>query len=174
MGAVTMNLRGVTRRTISIGLVVIAVPLIANGLVAATFVAPQKAKLQAWRDAQTLAAVKPKLKELLTESHRVKIEQLETGVMLQDAQGAMQALQKSAGRNSVQIVETKLPGQGAQSEGTIPLELEVTGAFNKLARWMSEVESQHTFQINSWTLASAQQSQTLRLSIKMVAFVGGQ
>ena len=159
-------------RTYSAWIAFIVVPLLVNGLVAASLVAPQKAKLQAWRDAQKLAALKPKLKELLAESHRVKVAQLETGATLQDAQGAMQALQKSAGRNSVQITETKLPGQSAQSDSSIPLELEVTGPFNKLARWMSEVESQHTFQINSWAL-STQNQQTLRLSIKMVAFVGG-
>ena len=164
--------RHLNLRTLGPWVVIIALPLVVNGLVAATFVAPQKARLQDWRDAQKLSLLKPKLKELLVESHRVKIAQLETGVMLQDAQGAMQALQKSAGRNSVQIVETKLPGQGGPSEGSIPLELEVTGAFNKLAHWMSDVESQNTFQINSWTLRSTQ-NQTLQLSIKMTAFTGG-
>ena len=159
-------------RTYSIWIAFIAIPLMVNGIVAATFVAPQKARLQDWRDAQKLALLKPKLKELLVESHRVKISQLETGVMLQDAQGAMQALQKSAGRNNVQIIETKLQGEGAPSGGSIPFELEVTGKFNKLAHWMSDVESQNTFQINSWTLQTTT-SQSLRLSIKMAAFTGG-
>jgi len=159
-------------RTYGYWLIFLAVPLLVNGLVAATFVAPQKVKLQDWRDAKTLAAIKPKLKTLLAESHQVRMEQLEGGTTLQDAQSAMQALQKSAGRNGVQITETRLQGERTQSSGSIPLELEVTGAFNKLARWMSEVESQNTFQINSWTLST--QNQNLRLSIKMNAFVGGQ
>ena len=160
-------------RTYGLWAAFIAIPLMVNGLVTATLVTPQKVKLQDWRDAKTLAVLKPKLKELLAESRQARMAQVEGGtILLQDAQGAMQSLQKSAGRNNVQITETRMQGEEARSSNSILLELEVTGAFNKLARWMSDVESQSTFQINSWNLKPAT-DQPLHLSIKITAFVGG-
>ena len=150
----------------------IAVPLLVNGFVAAVFVTPQKTQLQAWHDAETLATLKPKLKELLGESHRIRVEESNQGAIMQDAQGAMQAIQKTAAQNSVQVIETRMQGQGEEGASMLPFELEVTGTFNKLARWVSDLESQKNFRIDSWALRPLP-NQTLQLSVKMAVFVGG-
>ena len=148
----------------------IVVPLLVNGMIAKVFVAPQQAKVKALRDAQALATLKPKLKSLLAESHRVRVERSSTGFAGKESQAVMQAIQKSAGRHGVQITETKMNRQEAQ--GAMPLELEVTGSFSKLAHWMSDVETEDGFRIDSWTLNKTSES-TPQLSVKVTVLLGG-
>ncbi|MBI4436650.1 MAG: type II secretion system protein M [Candidatus Omnitrophica bacterium] len=148
----------------------IAVPLLVNGIVWKTFVVPQRARVKTLHDAQTLAAIKPKLKALLTESHKLRVARSNTGFAGKESQAVMQAIQKSAGRNGVQITETKMNRQ--ETQGAMPLELEVAGSFSKLAHWISDVETQDGFRIDSWTLRknSAASSQ---LTVKVTVLLGG-
>jgi len=138
-------------------------------MIAKAFVAPQQAKVKALCDCQTLTAIKPKLKTLLAESHRVRIERATTGFAGKESQAVMQAIQRSAGRHGVQITETKMNHQEAQS--TMPLELEVTGSFSKLAHWMSDVETQDGFRVDSWTLKKNGEAAS-QLSVKVTVLLG--
>ena len=156
----------------------IAAPLIINGMIWKGFVVPQRTQLLAWHDARSLIGLKPKLTELLAESRRIRMEWAGTAFSKKDYAGVMQTSQQSAGRYGVQVTETRTKGEAVQRESAgqtmIPLELEVTGSFSKLARWMSDVETQEGFQIDSWTLKKAsEQAPQLQLSVKMTVYLGG-
>ena len=156
----------------------IAAPLIVNGMIWKGFVVPQRTQLLAWHDAKSLIGLKPKLKELLAESRRIRMEWAGSAFSKKDYAGVMQTIQQSAGRYGVQVTETRTKGAAVQQEtagqSATPLELEVTGSFSKLARWMSDVETQEGFQIDSWTLKRAlEQNPQSQLSVKMTVFLGG-
>ena len=155
----------------------IAAPLLVNGIVWRGFVVPQRTQLLAWHDAKSLIALKPKLKELLAQSRQIRMEWAGTAFSKKDYAGVMQTIQQSAGRYGIQVTETRTKGESIQQSAgqtTIPLELEVTGSFSKLARWMSDVETQEGFQIDSWTLKkTSEQVPQLQLSVKMTVYLGG-
>ena len=149
-----------------------------NGFVWQTVVLPQKTELGAWQGAKTLAALKPRLKALLAESRQLRVEQAKSELTQKDPQAAMQAIQKSAGQYGVAIKETRMKGQATPKEAqtaqtAIPLELEVTGSFNKLARWMNDMETEAGFQIDSWSLKPSSTSDRIsELSVKLTTFLG--
>ena len=147
----------------------IVIPLIANGIVWKAFVVPQKTKVDALHQARVLAELKPQLQLLLFESHQIRVDAAKNRSGRMDTPTLLQTLQRSAARHSVQIIETKM--QGEKSGGNIPLELDVTGGFNKLARWMSDIESEGTFGIESWSLTKT--ADLLKLNVKMTASGGG-
>ena len=156
----------------------IAAPLLVNGIAWRGFVVPQRTQLLAWHDANSLIALKPKLKELLAQSRQIRMEWAGTAFSKKDYAGVMQSIQQSAGRYGVQVTETRTKGAAIQQEtagqSAIPLELEVTGSFSKLARWMSDVEGQEGFQIDSWTLKkTSDQVPQVQLSVKMTVYLGG-
>ncbi len=152
----------------------VAAPLIINGLVWKSYVVPQQATLHAWRDAQAVAESRPKLKTLLSESYQLRLNWGKAS-FTKDYPSVMQVIQRSAGTHSVQVKETRMKGQQSQGDTekqTIPLELEVTGSFSKLARWMSDIESQYGFRVDSWTLEKSSEASP-QLSVRMTVFTGG-
>lgn len=161
-------------RSYSLWVVFLAVPLVVNGLAWSAFVVPQKKALGAWQDAQAVTEVKPKLKALLAENYQLRLDSGKAS-FAKDYPSVMQLLQQSAGRQGVQIKETTMKGQEAQSLGkqALPLELRVTASFGKLARWMGDLESQYGFQIESWSVEKPSSGDVPELTLKMTVFTGG-
>ena len=94
----------------------------------------------------------------------------------------MPAIKKLAGRHHVQVQQLNVSGAMAESADhgtlpagkTVPVELEATGRFSQLARWMSDVERQSGLQVDSWDLVPAKAAgQSYRLTVKMTALLGG-
>ena len=147
----------------------LVVPLLVNGFLWRVLVVSQQTRVRDWRDAKALSEQKPKLKTLLTEGHQIRLEEANHGFSQKDSQGAMQMIQQSAARYNVQVKETHL--KGGETRGEIPVELQLAGSFSKLSRWMSDVESQSGFRIDSWTLSKGADQCTLNL--KATLFLGG-
>ena len=192
MGLFHMNTR-VSLQTVirSYGLWValLAVPLVVNGIIWTTTVIPQQAQLAAWRDTQRLATVKPALESALSESHRMLVDVERTGFASDDPSSVMQAVQRLAGLHRVQIKEVSAQGQQARARqgkdqvaraadrsipgfAAMPMDLQVSGHFSKLGRWISDVEAQSGLQIESLAITAGKEpGEPHQLTIHLTAFL---
>ena len=143
----------------------LAAPLLVNALVFRVALLPERSKVFAWKEARSLSEVKPEFQALLTESRQIRVALGKSALGRRDNQTVMQTIQQSAKRNGIQVSETKMQGQAAQENGTVPVELDASGTFAKLARWMSELESEEGFRLDSWMLREG------KLNLKMTVFL---
>ena len=155
-----------------------ALPVLLNVSIWKTFVVPQQAQLGAWREAQALITLKPKLASLVTESHQLAMAWDRTAFRADDPAAVTQRIQRLAGQHGVQIKEMATQGQAKDHErivpgfSTLPLDLEVTGSFSKIARWMNAVESQSCLQMDSWILTPDKEAgRASHLSVSLTAFL---
>ena len=150
-------------------------PLLVNLLVWAAVVAPQRRALQTWRETSRLSKLKPQFETLLTQSHQVLAQWRQTSFTKEDPSAVMQDLRRLAGKHHVQIQELNSMASSASvaaGSSSMPLELNVTGRFSTLAHWMSEIENQGGFLVESWTLApESEAAGQCQLSVKMTAFL---
>ncbi len=165
-------------RTAGLWLAVGGLPLLASAILWKGLVVPQRQQLIAWQEAQTLIALKPKLASLVMESRRLTAEWDRTGFQADDPSAVMQRIQRLAGEYGVKIKEISTQGQAKGHErtlsgfSTMPIDLDVTGSFSKIARWMNAVESQPSLQIESWVLTPDKETeQASRLSVNLTAFL---
>jgi hypothetical protein len=173
----------------------LAIPLIVNSAIWMSSVVPQQAKLQEWRDTQALTELMPKLNGLLRESYQLVMGRKHTNFTREDPSVVMQTVQRLAEAHRVQIKELQTKGQqakGRQKKGpmivkgetiaqakgvlsgfsTMALNLEVTGHFNKLAHWISDIEAQSGLQVDSWTLTPGEAPNTPhQLTVTLTAFL---
>ena len=157
-------------------------PLALNLLAWRALVLPQRANLGAWRNTQTLTELQPKLATLLSESHQVLTEWRRTAFTSDDPSAVMQTVQQLAGRHHVDVRQLNVSGMMAETAepgalpagGSAPVEIQATGRFNQLTRWMSDVETQSGLQIDSWILVPGKASeQSSQLTVKMTALLQG-
>lgn len=142
-----------------------------NAALWACFVLPQRAKVDAWLEAKRMAESKPKLEALLTQSRALLQDGQQVQFTRQDPAVVMQTLQRLAGTHRVQVTQLQTEGQDGRSPKeeralagltSMPLRLQLAGSFSKLARWISAVESQPEFQIESLTLAPSESDSSSR------------
>ena len=155
--------------------VVFGAPILVNGLLWMVLVTPLQMRLRTLRSAQAVAEIKPALEVLLKESHKIlsNSNSPRTGFGEEGDFAVTSALEQLASRHHLQVeVRTKGP-QGSSAKGsTIPLEVVVTGHFNKLGRWISDLETQSNLQINSWTLIPGKEpNQPPQLTADITAFL---
>jgi len=160
----------------------VAIPLAVNIAVWRVLVVPQQASLRAWRNTRVLTELQPKLAALLSQAHQTLAEWQRTSFASNDPSAVMQAVRQLAGRHHVEVRELNVSGAAAPTaehgalpvKGTVPIEFEATGRFNRLARWMSDVERQSGLQVDAWELTPATAAdQSCRLTVKMTAFLQG-
>ena len=61
----------------------------------------------------------------------------------------------------------RVPGFSA-----MPIRLELEGSFGKLTRWMSDVESQYGFQVDSWEITGSKElGQPALMNVQVTAFL---
>ena len=162
-------------------LVLFCAPLLINGLVWRVLVVPQRAALQVWRDHQAVTELRPRLETLVAESQKMLTEGQRRSVFGKDPAFMTKTIQDLAGKHHVQIQKIHANDRGGglargplPGLSAMPIEVEASGNFNKLARWMNDLESQIGFQMDSWTLTAGQgPDQPHRLAMKMTAFVRG-
>jgi len=161
----------------------IVLPLALNGIVWSLVVAPQQATLQAWHDAQRLKNLKPALDGMITDSRDILARHDRTGFTSDDPEAVMEVLQRLADTYRVQMKSVSAKEHMASEKGTkksavagystVPVELELSGPFGKLAHWIGAVESQGGLQIEEWTWsndADATRSQQ-RLAVTLTAWL---
>ena len=172
-------------RSYGIWIALLAVPLVVNGVIWTTMVVPQRTQLTAWRDTQRLTKIKPTLESALSESHRMLVDVERTGFASDDPSAVMQAVQRLAGLHRVQIKEVSAQGQQARTAQTaksadhsipgfaaMPMDLQVTGHFSKLGRWISAVEAQSGLQIDSLAITAGKEpGEPHQLTVHLTAFL---
>ena len=149
---------------------VLSLPLAANLAAWHGVLAPQQRHRQAIQQALAATEVQPTLESALTEGHQILAEWKAAGFSTSDPAAVMQAIQRLAGRHGLQIKELHGGSQQTGAGTTMPLELEVTGRFGKLAHWLSDVESCAGLQVDTWTLTpDSEPGQPHRLTVKLTA-----
>jgi hypothetical protein len=141
----------------------------------ATLVMPGQGALKAQQDARRLAEVAPKLSTAIERSRAVIGEWQRMEFSADDPAEVMQTVQRLADQHRVRVSELTSGGSAAFTERAVagfsamPLQLQVSGAFSKLARWVSAIESQAGFQIDSWSLSP--DTDAPQLTISLTAFL---
>ena len=161
-------------------------PLIVNVFVWRHFVLPEQAKLQEWRSKQQSLEIKPRLEALLLEVHQQLREWEEAGFVKDDVSRAMEVIEKIAAHQRVEIKGIRIKegeflkqakekaGSSAEEMTTLDLNLDVNGNFDKLARWISAVETRSGLQIRSWSLTSSKGAgPSHRLGVTITVFLRG-
>ena len=171
------------------------IPLAINGMAWGLLYSPAKKRLQTWREVQALVEEKPRLEQLLRESHEIQATWEPTLFSKGNPSEVVEAIQKLAGLHGVEIAsihtqnDAAAPKSGKKSMGaghgrdaaqrvpgfsTMAVHLELVGGFGKLARWVSDVESQYGLQIDAWTINGGKDpGQPSRMTLQMTAFLKG-
>lgn len=161
---------------------ILTIPLLINLSVLVVLVMPQQASLAQWRQAQSLKQLKPNLEALLAKSDRAIQNWQRTGFTAADPAAVTQTVKRLADQCHIQVQELSTSSQHGRNDEsaktkivhgftTMPLELEATGSFNKLARWMGEIEAVSGLQIENWTLGGGESGKPHRLTIKLTAWL---
>ena len=176
-----MNLRANVRlllRSSGSWIAVLAIPVLANVLLWRALVMPQRSRLLTWQNEQRLTELKPKLAALVSESEAM-LTQMERGGVHDDASEAMQTIQRLAGRHRVQLKELSASGaqttKKADAHGltAAAVQVQVSGRFSRLARWISDVEATSGLLIDSLTLAPGKNvGEPHQLTVQLSALVG--
>jgi hypothetical protein len=156
----------------------LVLPIVANIFVWRVVVVPQQATLNDWRDTQAMIQLKPKLAALVSESGPLLKQWEQTGFEEGDSAAVMQTLQRLADRHRVQVKELTAQGRQKQAKaapaapsGTVPVSLQVSGRFSKLAHWISDVESTAGLQIDDWSMSPGQgKGEPHQMTVSITAF----
>ena len=130
---------------------VLLVPPLVNGALWVTLVIPQQRREQSQRSMRTMTDLKPKLETLLNASSRLVAAAKQPGGASDDPSAAIQRVQRLADRHRVRLSTLKAGGKAAA------LDVEATGRFSKLARWLGDVEAQPGLRIESWNMTPGEQ-----------------
>ena len=146
-----------------------SVPLAVNLAIWRGVLVPQQRHRQAIQQALATTEIKPSLEAALTEGRALLGAWQATEFTASDPSAVMQTIERLAGRHGLHIKELHSGSQQAAG-ATMPLELEVTGRFSKLAHWLSDVERSAGLQIDTWALTpSTEPGEPHRLTIKLTA-----
>lgn len=164
----------------------LTLPLIVNSVIWGNLTVPQREKLQEWRDQQRFIELKPKFEAVLLESQKTLGHWEQTSFSKEDPSAAMETIERLAGHHRLEIKgihlrekESNQPGAEQTKQDnpfftTMSLNLNVAGSFDRLARWVNDIEAQSGLRIDSWKLASATASkQTPRLDVNITVFLKG-
>ena len=148
----------------------LSLPLAVNFLLWRGLLVPQQRHRQAIQQALVATEVKPALESALTKGHQMLAAWKATTFTTSDPAEVMQTIQRLAGRHGLRIKELHGGAQQTDAGATMPIELEATGRFGKLAHWLSDVEQCAGLRIDAWTLTPGPEPEQLhRLTIKLTA-----
>ena len=103
-----------------------------------------------------MTETRPQLELLIQQGDGILASWKGSAFSRDDVASVSPALQRSSEKHRVlikQIREGKTPG-AVSGPNTRHLEIEAAGRFNKLARWLSDLEGHAGFVVDSWTIAS--------------------
>ena len=142
-------------------------PVLLNGFLWAGVLTPQQKKLRALQGAYTFVEGKPQLESSLQESDLILEEWEQALFPPGDPSAVTSAVERLARKNHLQIAKV-------QTKSSTEVEAGLTGRFNQLARWISDVEAVPGFQVESWTLKSGKEpEEPLQLDVKVTALLRG-
>ena len=137
-------------RVYSKWVVLFAIPLVVNLALWAIYVSPQKKHLEKVRRSDAMYTLVPKAEGLLKQSHQAIVAWERSGPPTGDASTAIQSIRRLADQHTVQ-----LGSLGAERGGNSPLvNVQASGRFSRLARFLSAMERQPGLQVESWSVVS--------------------
>ena len=154
---------------------ILVFPLLVNAGLWLVALLPAQAWLERLRGALAAADLKPSLESSLGESDQILNAWKQRPSWEGDSYAPKETLQRLALSQHIQVVSMKAnpsTGQSAVGDRTVDLEADCTGPFNKLARWIRNIEEDDRFRIDSWEFRAGENAeQPTRLSVKMTAFI---
>lgn len=131
--------------------VLLAVPPLVNCAIWMTLVIPQQQQEQSQHSMRTMTELKPKLEAVLKTSSRLAMAARQSQAASDDPSASLQLVQRLADSQHVRLTALKAGGKAAA------LDVEASGRFSKLARWLGDIEAQPGLLIESWTIAPGEQ-----------------
>ena len=163
-----------TARSLGRKVALLALPLALNLVIYAGAVQPLQAKVTTSHQVRLLNALKPALESSLTESSQILAAWRRSGFSTSDPSAVMQMLRQLAATHGVHIATLDSGAQTTAGGTSMPLELEVSGRFGRLAHWLGDLETRSGFRIESWAFARGQEARDPeRLTIKLTALLRG-
>ena len=163
------------------------IPLVVNLILWQFFYLPQREALRKRRQAWILVEKKPEIEALLKKSRELRVSWEPTRFSKKDSSAAVESIQQLVGRYDLQIRNLQTQGSGPRGGemaaeknaavrvpgfSAMPIRLELAGNFGKMVRWMSDVESQYGFQIDSWEITGSRElGQPTLMSVQVTAFL---
>lgn len=147
-------------------------PLAINLALYLAVVRPLQAKVVGLRQARMLSSLKPALESALTDAGRLLAPWRSTGFSASDPSVVMQTLQQLATTHGVRITALNSAAEIPGAATSLPLDLEVSGHFGRLAHWLGDLETRSGFRVDSWAFASVQ-GDSQRLTVKLTALLRG-
>ena len=146
------------------------VPVALNLAIWRGWLVPKQARVRLLQEASVAASAKPELASLLKDSQGLAAQWKGANLGERDAFSATRRVEQIAASKRVTIMTISAkPGQ----QGSVPIEVEATGRFNPLARWLAELEAQAGLQVDEWSFAPPDKpGQPERLKIELTAKVG--
>ena len=164
-----------TLRSLGRRAALLAVPLALNLVIYAGAVRPLQASVTTSRQARRLNTLRPALESAVTESSHILALWRRTGFSASDPSAVMETLRQLATTHGVHIATLDSGAQTTAGGTSMPLELEVSGRFGRLAHWLGDLETRSGFRIESWAFARNGQEarDPERLTIKLTALLRG-
>ncbi len=165
------------------------IPLALNLVLWQVLYIPRRVILRDWRQAGILLEKKPKIEALLKESREVRVSWEPTRFSQKDSSAVIEAIQQLAGRYDLYIhklqTQESSPGRKAKPAAasknaspkikgfsTMSVSLDLRGSFSKMVCWISDLESQYGFQIDSWQIIGPSESgQPTQMTVQVTAFL---
>ena len=162
-------------RSLGRRIAVLALPLALNLVIYAGVVRPLQARVTTSHQARQLNTLRPALESAVAESSHILALWRRTGFSTSDPSAVMQTLRQLAATHGVRIATLDSGAQTTADGTSMPLELEVSGRFGRLAHWMGDLETRPAFRIESWTFARGTQEarDAEQLTIKLTALLRG-
>lgn len=166
------------------------IPLAVNLVLWQLLYIPRRAALRGWQQTGILLETRPKIEVLLKESRESMVSWEPTRFSRKNPSAAAEVIQQLAGRydlyvHKLQTQEASLARKGKpaaasknapakiQGFSTMSISLDLRGSFSQMVRWISDLESQYGFQIDSWQIiGSSELSQPTQMTVQVTALLG--
>ena len=147
-------------------------PLLLNLFLWSCIFLPLQKRLSSLQSARASVEVKPSLETSLKESDLIlkALNQGQASFSGEDPSVVTEAFQQLVTRHHLLMADLKTGSPGGRG---IPLEAELSGSFNKLARWISDLEADPRFQMDSWNFKAGAPHEPTVLRVKLTAFTQG-
>jgi type II secretory pathway component PulM len=149
-------------------------PLAINAVVWSAVLTPLQANLQRLRNLEAATEMRPQLEKMIRESDGILQTWSTTSFGRDDVAAVSPAIRRSAARQHLTLTDIKESSGGMFTGPNVrSLEVQASGRFNKLARWMSDLEKGAGFVVDSCSM-KGDGTGNCTMTLRVTAFLGEQ